>query len=97
MPWSAVMQPFCGSEYLMPSGASRAALACSGVMCLYSSSLLITVLRRVCAACGWAIGSYAVGFCTRPASIAASGTVRSLALLLKYRLAAASTPYAWWP
>ena len=53
-----------------------------------------TVLRRVRALAGLLIGSYAVGFSTMPASVAAWAMVSLAAVVLKYVSAAASMPQA---
>ena len=52
------------------------------------------MLRRSSAVAGLWIGSYAVGFSTMPASVAAWSRVSFAAVVLKYVSAAASMPHA---
>ena len=65
---------------------------------IFSSSIaLSTTLRRAFAAEGCVIGSSLTGSCTMPASSAACGSVSRVAWTPKYRCAAASIPYEFWP
>ena len=87
--------PFCPTRFggFRPSGVAAAASASAFGTRPTSAIRARTVLRRVRAASGLRVGSNAVGCWTIPASNAACGRVRSRAWVLKYRLAAASTPY----
>ena len=89
------MQPFGGSApgATATGWAEMSASSCS-VMCPRSCIRCSTWLRRVAAFSGLVIGSSFAGLCTRPASIAAWGRVRSTAFTLKYFCAAAWIPYA---
>lgn len=91
------MQPFFGCVTFSPIGSALARSASAWLMSPTVAIRWRTTLRRLVASSTSFTGSYRLGDWTRPASIAASPRVRSLARLEKYRCEAASMPYACWP
>ena len=97
------VQPLCTPPRWSPSFCFMAAAAAAadsggavgagatGCVCAIRAS---TVLRRSSDVAGLWIGSYAVGFSTMPASVAAWSRVSFAAVVLKYVSAAASMPHA---
>jgi hypothetical protein len=83
-----------GSEGVTATGWGKISFSSWSVMCPRACIRCSTWLRRWNAPSGFVIGSSFAGVCTRPASIAACGSVRSAAFTLKYRCAAAWMPYA---
>ena len=87
------MQPFAGSAPgTTATGCAVLSASSWSVMCPRVCIRCSTWLRRFAAFSGWVIGSSLAGLCTRPASVAACGSVRSAALTLKYFWAAAWMP-----
>ena len=87
------MQPFGGSApSATATGWAEISASSWSVMCPRVCMRASTWLRRATAFSGLTIGSSLAGLCTRPASMAACGRVRSTAFTLKYFCAAAWMP-----